>query len=81
MTSENKQTANANKARTASADKFAMEIVTKLNEIEQINNYKFVTLHDRCVALNHIGITTQKGGEWTKTQISRVLKRIEKTDN
>jgi len=71
-----KQTDNANKARVSNADAFALLVIDRLNEIELAHDYTFKSLSDRCLALNHVGFTTAKGGEWTKTQMSRVLKRV-----
>ena len=70
-----KQTDSANKERADKANKFALLVVNKLNDIEQEHDYIFKSLNDRCVALNHLGFTTAKGGKWTKTQMSRILKR------
>jgi len=81
MTSCHTQTTSANAARKAKADKFALSVVAKLNEIENIKDYTFMSLRDRCIALNYLSIPTQRGGEWTKTQISRVLKRVKKLES
>jgi len=80
MAARTPQTERANAVRMVAADDFARSIVNMLNDIEKINNYKFESLHSRCVALNYMEIPTRRGGEWTKTQISRVLKRVAKLD-
>jgi len=73
----NTQTKKANEQRVENADAFALLVVKKLKNIENEYGYVFQSLNDRCVALNHLGFMTTRGSEWTKTQISRVLKRAE----
>jgi len=72
----NTDTAAANQKRSQNADEFAESIRDELNKIERVNNYKFQSLSDRVLALNHLNIKTRRGGDWTKTQLSRVLKRL-----
>ena len=69
------QTSKANQVRTDKANDYALLVVDELNRIEGLAGYRFKSLSDRKLALNHVGFTTKKGGEWSKTQISRVLKR------
>jgi len=73
----NKDTSRANFQRVNNADEFALEIVRKLNEIENINNYKFKGLSDRATALNHMKIKTTRGCMWSNNSVKRVLKRAE----
>jgi len=72
------KTEKANYARNLNADEFARKIIKILDDIENINNYKFKSLSDRCFALNTMKIKTRRGGSWQKTQISRILKRTTK---
>jgi len=71
-----RDTSIPNEKRSQNADEFAQYIIDELNRIEQEHGYQFQSLNDRVVALNHLGITTRRGGEWTKTQMSRILNRV-----
>jgi len=76
MPTNNTRTEKANIQRCKNADEFALSVIEKLNDIENETGYCFKSLRDRCVALNHLGITPLRGGKWTKTQMSRTLKRV-----
>jgi len=71
--SNNNRLEKANAERKINAQNFALKIIAKLNEIEKINDYKFQSLNDRCLALNYMKIKTRRGGRWSKTQMSRIL--------
>lgn len=73
-----KKTKKANSVRSKNADDFAEKIIGVLDKVESENGYKFKSLNDRIVALNYLGVGTSRGGKWTKTQMSRVLKRYKK---
>ena len=75
----NKQTSNANKARTGKADEFSLLVVEKLREIEKVRGRKFVSLQSRCDVLNRNGFLTCRNKRWSKTQMSRVLRRAVST--
>jgi hypothetical protein len=78
--SRNTDTSKANEKRKQQADVFAQEIIRQLDAIERDFGYTFQSLRDRVVALNHVGVKTRRGGKWTKTAMSRVLKRVEVID-
>lgn len=78
MEQEISRTAKANASRISKADTFALKIVAMLDEVEGINDYTFRSLRDRCVALNCMQVETRRGGEWTKTQMSRILRRVDR---
>ena len=73
----NTDTSNANLKRAQDADKFALEIINKLDEIQKRNCYKFKGLNDRVLALNHLGIKTRRGCEWSNNSVRRVLERVD----
>ena len=70
-----KQTSKANQARTDKANAYALLVVDELNRIEGLAGYRFKSLSDRKLALYSVGFKTVRGRKWSKTQISRVLKR------
>jgi hypothetical protein len=72
----NLDTSNANLKRAKNADEFALMIVDELDEIQRLNNYEFKGLNDRVVALNHMGIKTRRGCEWSNNSVKRVLERV-----
>jgi len=59
------------------ADEFAIEIFERLRKIEKIRGRDYESLQARCDHLNMNGIFTIRNKRWTKTQMSRVLKRAE----
>ena len=72
----NKDTSNANSQRLKNADEFALMIVSELDKIQRLNNYEFKGLNDRVVALNHMGVKTRRGCEWSNNSVKRVLERV-----
>jgi hypothetical protein len=51
-------------------------IVGELDKIQSDNNYEFQGLNDRVVALNHMGIKTKRGCEWSNNSVKRILERV-----
>jgi hypothetical protein len=72
----NTDTSNANSQRVKNADEFALMIVGELDKIQSDNNYEFQGLNDRVVALNHMGIKTKRGCEWSNNSVKRILERV-----
>ena len=72
----NTDVSNANLQRVKNADEFALMIVSELDKIQSENNYEFKGLNDRVVALNHMGIRTRRGCEWSNNSVKRVLERV-----
>ena len=72
----NTDVSNANLQRVKNADEFALMIVSELDKIQSENNYEFKGLNDRVVALNHMGIKTRRGCEWSNNSVKRVLERV-----
>mgnify|MGYP003973361137 CR=1 FL=1 len=72
----NLDTSNANLKRAKNADEFALMIVGELDKIQSDNNYEFQGLNDRVVALNHMGIKTKRGCEWSNNSVKRILERV-----
>ena len=73
----NTDTSNANSKRMKNADEFALMIVSELDKIQSLNNYEFKGLNDRALALNHMGIKTRRGCEWSNNSVKRILERVE----
>jgi len=77
----NTDTSKANLQRVKNANEFALMIVRELNKIHRENNYEFKGLNDRAFALNHLGIKTKRGCEWSNNSVKRVLERVESLTN
>ena len=76
----NTDTSSAIKKNIESADVFAKDIVSRLDDFEDKNKYigfEFESLSHRADHLNDKGVKTRRGKKWTKSAISRVLKRVE----
>lgn len=65
----------ANKVRQVNADEFAIQMLTPLKEIYS-DGYE--TLQEIVQGLNNEGIPTRRGGKWTRTQLKRLLVRLER---
>ncbi|MDH7913461.1 hypothetical protein [Winogradskyella sp. SYSU M77433] len=57
------------------ADKFALEIGITLDELDKLG---FSSLKDKADELNSRNIKTSRGKTWTKTAVSRIVKRWDK---
>jgi len=72
----NTDVSKANSQRLKNADEFALMIAGKLDDIQRLNNYEFKGLSDRAFALNHMGIKTRHGCEWSNNSVKRILDRV-----
>lgn len=73
----NTDTSKANLQRSKTANKFALEIVRKLDQIQELHDYEFKGLNDRVLALNHLGVKTRRGCKWSNNSVKRILERVE----
>ena len=80
-----KITAKANQKRISNADEFASRMV---HELESVIVHPVTgslmgleTLDDKAEYLNSKKLFRQRGGEWDRTGVSRLIKRVEKIKN
>jgi len=70
----NIDTSKANKTRSANADAFALDVMAEITNIFSEEGIVHPTLIAEL--LNEKGIKTRKNKEWTRVQVSRVMKRV-----
>jgi len=80
-----KRTAKANQKRISKADEFALRMVQELESVvvhpvtQSLMGLE--TLDDKAEYLNSKKLFRQRGGEWDRTGVSRLIKRVEKIKN
>ena len=79
-----RDTTEANRKRISNADDFALQVIGRLELIEEEQGKRFTSLGERVDALNNHPVhsmTTRRGKQWTKTSMRRTLERARNPNN
>ncbi len=79
-----RDTTEANRKRISNADDFALQVIGRLELIEEEQGKRFTSLGERVDALNNHSVhsmTTRRGKQWTKTPMRRTLERARNPNN